>query len=79
MTRQEQVLTIDWTACQGRGLCADLLPELLTEDPWGYPLAHGGAAGRPPGVLSVVLEALTEPARQATRMCPRLALRLASS
>ena len=25
-------LHIDWTACDGRGLCAELLPDLLTED-----------------------------------------------
>ncbi|MFI7586524.1 ferredoxin [Spongisporangium articulatum] len=76
MARQ---LSIDWTACQGRGLCADLLPELLSEDPWGYPLPHGGAGDRPPGVLGAVPDGLEQPARQAVRMCPRLALRLSSS
>jgi ferredoxin len=25
-------LHVDWTACDGRGLCAELLPELLAED-----------------------------------------------
>jgi ferredoxin len=25
-------LHVDWTACDGRGLCAELLPELLVED-----------------------------------------------
>jgi ferredoxin len=32
-----QSLIIDWTACEGRGLCMDLLPELLEPDPWGFP------------------------------------------
>jgi ferredoxin len=31
-------LHIDWTACEGHGLCAELLPELLDRDRWGYPL-----------------------------------------
>ncbi|GIJ66601.1 ferredoxin [Virgisporangium ochraceum] len=34
-------LHIDWTACDGRGLCTELRPELLTEDDLGYPLAAG--------------------------------------
>jgi ferredoxin len=33
-------LHIDWTACDGRGLCAELLPELLLSDDWGYPVAR---------------------------------------
>jgi ferredoxin len=37
-------LHIDWTACDGRGLCAELLPELLAEDDWGCPVARDGAA-----------------------------------
>ena len=37
-------LHIDWTACDGRGLCSELLPEILTEDDWGYPLARQAAA-----------------------------------
>ncbi len=64
-------LIVDWTACEGRGLCADLLPELLTQDKWGYP-QH-----RSTGPIQVP-EALERPARQAARMCPRLALHLAT-
>ncbi|MCK9878310.1 ferredoxin [Frankia sp. Ag45/Mut15] len=28
-------LWIDWTACDGRGWCTELLPELLDSDPDG--------------------------------------------
>jgi ferredoxin len=63
-------LHVDWTACDGRGLCAELLPELLTEDEWGYPLIRGGEAE------PVVPRQLEGPARQAVDRCPALALRL---
>ena len=48
------VLDVDRTACQGHGLCAELLPEHITLDEWGYPLVDGAAipartAGRAPG------------------------------
>jgi ferredoxin len=63
-------LHIDWTACDGRGLCTELLPELLDRDDWGYPLPRAG--DRDPGVPTVLIG----PARQAVAQCPRLALRL---
>jgi len=31
-------LKVDPIACDGRGLCAELLPELITLDDWGYPM-----------------------------------------
>ncbi|HWS32832.1 MAG TPA: ferredoxin [Actinoplanes sp.] len=60
-------LHIDWTACDGRGLCAELLPELLTEDDWGYPVARGDMT---------VPAALEPAAREAVNRCPALALHL---
>ncbi len=64
-------LHVDWTRCDGHGLCAELVPELLTRDEWGYPLARD-AANRElrlePGV--------EEHARRAAEMCPLLALRV---
>ena len=63
-------LHIDWTACDGRGLCAELLPELLGEDDWGYPVARDGSAE------PAVPVALEESARRAVDRCPALALRL---
>jgi ferredoxin len=63
-------LHVDWTACDARGHCVELLPELLEPDPWGYPRARDGAAEpQVPG-------ALAEHARRAAASCPRLALRL---
>ena len=62
-------LHIDWTACHGRGLCAELLPELLAVDPWSYPVP------RAPGDVDVP-PALRADAVTATKLCPRLALRL---
>ena len=53
-------------ACQAHGLCAELLPERITLDEWGYPIVDG----RP---LPRDLEAL---ARRAADVCPTLALTL---
>ena len=63
-------LHIDWTACDGRGLCTELLPELLDRDPWGYPRPRDGA--REPAVTP----GLAGHARHAVAHCPRLALQL---
>jgi ferredoxin len=64
------LLHVDWTACDGRGLCTELLPEILDRDEWGYPLARAG------GRDSAVPDELLPHARQAVAHCPRLALRL---
>ncbi|HKN56534.1 MAG TPA: ferredoxin [Amycolatopsis sp.] len=58
-------LTVDPVACRGHGLCADLLPELIRLDEWGYPILQ-----RP------VPSALMPDARRAVAACPALALRL---
>ena len=63
-------LHVDWTRCDGHGLCADLLPEVLTRDEWGYPLAR-----QADGSLDLA-PALEEHARRAVDLCPLLALRL---
>lgn len=65
---------IDWTACDGRGVCVELLPEILAEDEWGYPLARDGS-GRDPGVPA----GLRAHAEHAVARCPRMALRLVRS
>ena len=70
MSYQPRALHIDWTACDGRGLCTELLPELLGRDEWGYPLARDGS--REPAVPA----ALERYAERAVAQCPRLALRL---
>lgn len=63
-------LHIDWTRCDGRGLCTELLPALLERDDWGYPRARDGT--REPAIAP---GDLTE-ARLAVDRCPRLALTL---
>ena len=62
MNRQVRV---DWPACQARGLCHEVLPDLIDLDEWGYPLVRG----------PVTDDLLTE-AQEAVRVCPRAALRL---
>ena len=59
-------LRVDPIACDGRGLCAEVLPELITLDDWGFPVVSGQAV--PPRRLA--------DARAAVRLCPKLALRL---
>jgi ferredoxin len=58
-------LRVDWPSCQARGLCHELLPELVELDEWGYPIVGGE-----------VTDDLVADARAAVRACPRLALRL---
>jgi ferredoxin len=64
-------LHVDWTACDGRGLCVELLPELLDRDPWGYPVPHR------PGPIDVP-DHLVSHAEKAVSLCPLLALRVRS-
>jgi len=59
-------ISVDPVACDAYGYCAELLPELITLDEWGYPVLDG----RP------VPAHLLELARQAARDCPRRALLL---
>ena len=59
-------LQIDWTRCDGHGLCAELLPELIHLDDWGYPIIN-------PDPVPPHLGAL---ARRAVAACPTLALLL---
>jgi ferredoxin len=61
---------IDWTACDGRGLCTELLPEILDRDEWGYPISRDGT--RDPAIP----DALEPHATRAVTQCPRLALSL---
>jgi ferredoxin len=58
-------LRVDWPVCQARGLCHELLPEIVELDEWGYPLINGE-----------VTDVLLADAKAAVRACPRLALRL---
>ena len=65
MTRRAR-LTVDPIACDGRGLCAELLPDQIRLDDWGFPVITD--ADIPAG--------LRGEAAAVVRLCPRLALRL---
>ena len=59
-------LGVDPIACEGHGLCAELFPERIQLDDWGYPIVDGEPIPR----------ALARHARRAVAACPVLALRL---
>lgn len=60
-------LEINPIGCDGYGVCAELLPEWIRLDDWGFPVIVDGAV--PPDLL--------DKARWAVANCPALALRLA--
>jgi ferredoxin len=62
-------IVVDRIRCDGHGLCAELLPERISLDDWGFPIVKRGPV---PGHLVDV-------ARRAVDVCPVLALRLARS
>lgn len=33
-----RALVIDWTRCDGHGLCRALLPDRIERDEWGFPI-----------------------------------------
>ncbi len=59
-------LTVNPITCKGHGLCADLLPEWIRLDDWGYPIIN-------PEQIPANLEGH---ARRAVSACPTLALAL---
>jgi ferredoxin len=66
--RTAKVIVVDAIACDGHGVCAELLPEWIRLDDWGYPIIREGAV--PPHLLAQ--------ARWAVSNCPALALSLRS-
>jgi ferredoxin len=61
-------LAVDRIRCDGYGMCAELLPEMIELDDWGYPILRPGPV--PPDLLTL--------ARRAVDVCPVLAIRLAA-
>ena len=59
-------LRVDPISCDGRGLCAEMLPELITLDDWGFPIISDHA----------VPARLLGDAHATIRACPKLVLRL---
>ena len=62
----DRAIAIDRITCDGYGSCAELLPEMIELDDWGYPILRPGA----------IPEDLLAHARMAVDTCPVLALRL---
>jgi ferredoxin len=59
-------LRVNPITCEGHGLCAELLPELIRLDEWGYPIID----------QSDVPPELDDLAHRAIDVCPTLALLL---
>jgi ferredoxin len=59
-------LRVNPIACEAHGLCAELLPELIRLDDWGYPILDESEVPR--DLLGL--------ARRAVDACPTLALLL---
>ena len=59
-------LRVDPVACDAYGYCAELLPERVTIDEWGYPIVDGTPVG--PDLMALATRAAAE--------CPRRAVHL---
>lgn len=59
-------LRVNPLLCVAHGVCAEMLPELISMDPWGYPVLAKGPV--PPDLLPL--------ARRTVTACPALALLL---
>ena len=59
-------LRVDPIACDGHGLCAELFPERITLDDWGYPIVEDGD----------ITGKLERHAKRAVAACPVRALTL---
>jgi ferredoxin len=59
-----EILRVNPIACTAHGICAELVPEVIQLDPWGYPIVK-------PGELT---DELLGHARRAVAACPALAL-----
>ncbi len=57
-------LRVNPIACEAHGMCAELLPERITLDDWGYPILDGEPL--PPRLLAH--------AERAAQACPTFAL-----
>jgi ferredoxin len=59
-------LRVNPIACEAHGMCAELLPERIVLDEWGYPLLDDAP----------LAPELVDHARRAAAACPTLALLL---
>lgn len=61
-----EMLRLNPIACDAHGLCAEIVPELIGLDEWGYPIVSADP----------VPAHLEKHARRAVAACPTLALQL---
>ena len=66
MVKRQLTMVVDPIMCDGHGVCAELFPERVTMDPWGYPIVDS----------KDIPVQLREHAERAVSSCPRLALHL---
>jgi ferredoxin len=66
MSRPTTHLRVNPILCDAYGHCAELLPELISLDEWGYPIIDDGP----------VPKSLRREVDRAVSLCPRLALLL---
>ncbi|HVA07401.1 MAG TPA: ferredoxin [Acidimicrobiales bacterium] len=59
-------ISVDPVACEAYGYCAELLPEAISLDEWGYPMVDEHPL--PPELLAL--------AQRAARDCPKRAIAL---
>jgi len=64
--KRKLTMVVDPTMCDGHGVCAELFPERVRMDPWGYPIVDN----------EDIPSQLREHAERAVSSCPRLALHL---
>ena len=57
-------LRVNPIMCDAHGMCAELLPEIIELDPWGYPILTSASVPRN----------LVDHAKRAAAACPTLAL-----
>ena len=62
-------IRVNMIECDGHGLCAELVPELIGLDEWGYPVISPDPVPRH----------LTRHAKRAVTLCPMLALKLGTA
>lgn len=69
MTKSAQHVVVDIIRCDGHGYCAELVPERISLDDWGYPIVD------PTPMTADILAH----ARRAVAECPLLAVRIVES
>jgi ferredoxin len=60
-------LRVNPVLCRGFGYCAEIVPELISRDDWGYPILNPDA---------IDADGLLHLARKAVAVCPQVALLL---